>query len=71
MPGLDGIFRQLLSPARGDPLPKRSSETFTVKNFILQQAGMHKRSQQHRLHLAQAVCDSLPGMNGWPSKRKL
>lgn len=32
--GLDGIFRQLLFLPRGDAVPKRSSETLTVKNLI-------------------------------------
>lgn len=55
IPGLDGIFLQLLSPPRGDPLPKRSGETLTVKNTSFQQAGMSERRQQYRHHLAQAV----------------
>lgn len=57
-PGLDGIFRQPLSPLGGDRTPKRSSETLTAENLISQQAGISERRQQHRHNLAQAVHQS-------------
>ena len=71
IPGLDGIFPQLPSPSRGDPLPERSSQTLTVKDLSFPQAGMRGKRQQHGHRLGKGTaCTSELIWDGWMSPRE-